>query len=230
MTGIGFTNSTRDDALYFDRLQRRHQGSIDTVDEHALIQRLIDGDEDAFHVVVTEYQGAMLSVARAIVGPSVADEVVQDAWIAVLKALPNFEGRSRLKTWIVQIVANLAKTRRRREVRSVAVGHGAELEDIALQQRFQGDGHWSNPPGPWGAESPEQLLGSEQLRGLIEEAIEALPENQKAILTLADIEGVEMAEICNILDVSESNSRVLLHRARARIWQVIDKFQRGEAV
>ena len=197
-------------------------------DESALIQRLIAGDEQAFHSVVTAYQSAMISVARAIVGSSVADEVVQDAWIAAIKALPQFEGRSRLKSWIIQIVANLAKTRRRREARTVAVGHGTELEALAMQQRFQADSHWSLPPGSWGSESPEQLLASEQLRARLEQLIAELPENQKAILILVDIEGVDMSEVCNILDVSESNSRVLLHRARACIWQAIDKFQSGE--
>lgn len=201
-----------------------------TPDENALIQRLIAGDERAFYTIVTTYQSAMISVARAIVGPSVAEEVVQEAWIAMMKALPQFEGRSRLKTWIIQIVANLAKTRRRHEARSVAVGHGTEVEDIAMQQRFQADGHWSMPPGSWGTESPEHLLSREQLRARIEQTIADLPENQKAILIMADIEGLDMPEICNILEVSESNSRVLLHRARARIWQIIDKFQNGEGV
>jgi RNA polymerase sigma-70 factor (ECF subfamily) len=198
------------------------------MDERALIEKLLAGDERAFRVVVSDYHGVMLHVARAIVGSAVAEEVVQDAWIAVLRALPRFEGRSSLKTWILQIVSNQAKTRRRREIRNVAVGQAADVEDMALAQRFAGDGHWSDGPGQWRCDSPESILSSAQLKVVIEQTIDRLPDSQKAVLTLFDIEGVDMLEICKILDLSETNGRVLLHRARTRVWQAIDRFQRGD--
>ncbi len=198
------------------------------MDERALIQQLLAGDQQAYRTVVRSYHGAMVSMARAIAGAAVADDIVQDAWIAVVRALPRFEGRSSLRTWILQIVGNTAKTRRRREQRSVAAGDAAEVEGIALAGRFQPDGHWQLPPAHWGASSPEQLLEQDQLKGVIDQAIEKLPESQRTVLTLCDIEGVDMEDVCKILEVSESNGRVLLHRARTRVWNEIDKFQRGE--
>lgn len=197
------------------------------MDDQALIKRLLAGEESAFRILVSEYHNLMLHVARAIVGPSVAEEVVQDAWIAVLRALPKFEGRSSLKTWILQIVSNQAKTQLRRESRTVAVGQAGDVEDAAMQQRFLSDGHWSAGPGHW-RDSPESLLASAQLKGVIDQAIDRLSQTQRAVLTLFDMEGVEMSEICKILDLSESNGRVVLHRARTRVWQAIDQFQRGE--
>lgn len=198
------------------------------MDETALIKKLIAGEEAAFRQVVTDYHGLMLYVARTIVGDSVAEEVVQDAWLAVMTALPQFEGRSSLKTWILQIVSNTAKTRRRRETRSVAIGDAADVE-LVSSQRFQADGHWSDPPGQWGLDTPERLLESEQLQTVIAVTLEQLPQMQRAVLTLRDIEGLEMDEVCKILDISESNSRVLLHRARLRVWQAIDQLQQGGA-
>lgn len=198
------------------------------MDEEVLITGLLAGDEAAFHHVVGTYHGLMLHVARAIIGTEFAEEIVQDAWLAVIRALPQFERRSSLKTWILQIVSNLAKTRLRRERRSVAVGDAADLESALSDISFQSDGHWVEWPVQWHHDTPELLLASEQLRAVIETALAALPEVQRAVLTLRDVEGLEMDEICNILELSESNGRVLLHRARLRLWQAIDRFQRGE--
>lgn len=199
------------------------------MNDDILITRLLAGDEAAFRHVVGEYHGLMQHVARAIIGSEFAEEIVQDAWLAVLQALPQFERRSSLKTWILQITGNLAKTRLRRERRSVAVGDAADIELVAAAgQMFQPDGHWAEPPGNWHQDTPELVLASEQLRAVIECTLVALPKVQRAVLTLRDVEGLEMDEICNILELSESNSRVLLHRARLRLWQAIDQFQRGE--
>jgi RNA polymerase sigma-70 factor (ECF subfamily) len=198
------------------------------MDERALIQQLLAGDQQAYRHVVRAYHGVMTSMARAIVGPAAAADVVQDAWIAVVRALPRFEGRSSLRTWVLQIVSNTAKTRRRKEQRSIAAGDAGEVEDLALAGRFQADGHWQLPPAHWQTSSPEQHLEQDQLRSVIEQAVEKLPESQKTVLTLCDIEGVDMDEVCKILEVTESNGRVLLHRARTRVWSAIDRFQRGE--
>ena len=194
--------------------------------EQDLISRLIDGDEKAYREVVTDYHSSMLYVARAIVGTAIADEIVQEAWISVIKALPKFEGRSSLKTWILRIVSNNAKSRLRKESRHFSAGDAADLEVIGMpQERFSDDGHWAVPPSRWNIESPDQLLTSEELQTCMREAIDKLPLIQQTILSLRDMDGMSMQEICKILEISDSNSRVLLHRARIKVFQAIEKFQ-----
>ncbi len=195
-------------------------------DEQALIQQLLEGNEAAFRHVVTHYHQPMMYVARAIVGPAIAEEVVQEAWVSVIKSLPGFEGRSSLKTWILRIVSNNAKTRLRKEARSIAMGDANDLENAALpDDRFRQDGQWANPPKHWNISSPEAILLSDQLKDVILKTIDSLPTMQQTIITLRDMEGLNMDEICKILSISESNSRVLLHRARLKIWQAIEKHQ-----
>lgn len=198
------------------------------MDERALIQLLLAGDQHAYRTVVRAYHGAMIRMARAIAGSAAADDIVQDAWVAVLRALPRFEGRSSLRTWILQIVGNTAKTRRRRDQRNILAGDAADVEDFAVENRFHRHGHWDIPPARWKHPSPEQILEHDQLKAVIDQAISDLPESQKTALTLCDIEGIDMAEVCKILEVTESNGRVLLHRARNRVWNAIDRFQRAE--
>ncbi len=198
------------------------------MDERALIQQLLAGDQNAYRTVVSAYHGSMINLARAIAGSTAADDIVQEAWLAVVRALPRFEGRSTLRTWILQIVGNTAKTRRRRDQRSVAVGDATEVEELAAVGRFFADGHWRVPPASWQAASPEQCLERAELQSVIDAAIANLPESQKVVLTLCDIEGVDMPEVCKIIEVTESNGRVLLHRARNRVWNAIDTYQRGE--
>jgi len=194
--------------------------------EQNLIKRLLDGDEKAYQQVVTDYHASMLYVARAIVGTAIADEVVQEAWVSVIKALPKFEGRSSLKTWILRIVSNNAKSRLRKESRHFSAGDAADLEVIGMpENRFSDDGHWAVPPQRWNIESPDELLTSQELQSCMQQAIDKLPPVQQAILSLRDMNDMNMTEICKILDISESNSRVLLHRARTKVFQAIEKFQ-----
>ncbi len=194
--------------------------------EQELIQRLLDGDEAAYRQVVTDYHASMFYVARAIAGTAIADEIVQEAWLSVIKALPQFEGRSSLKTWILRIVSNNAKTRLRKESRHFSAGDAADLEVIGMPQaRFSEDGHWAIPPARWNIESPDELLIRQELQACMQEAISKLPPIQQAVLSLRDMEGLSMQEICKVLTVSESNSRVLLHRARTKVFQAIEKFQ-----
>ncbi len=196
------------------------------MEERELITKLIDKDEDTFRYAIKTYNSSMHYVASAIVGDSIADEVVQEAWVAIIRALPKFEGRSSLKTWILRIVSNGAKTRLRKESRTISMGDANDMEMLGVTaDRFQSNGHWQTPPNPWQSETPESLLASEQLKGKMEQAVDQLPEMQKTVLLLREIEGLEMEEICKILDISESNSRVLLHRARTRLWETIDKFK-----
>ncbi len=194
--------------------------------EENLIKRLIGGDENTFRQIVTDYQPSMLYVARAIVGTAIAEEVVQEAWMSAIKALPKFEGRSSLKTWILRIVSNNAKSRLRKESRHFSAGDAADLEIIGMpQERFSDNGHWAIPPARWNIESPDELLTSNELYACMQQAISKLPPLQQSILSLRDMDGISMQEICKILDISESNSRVLLHRARTKVFQSIEKFQ-----
>ncbi len=192
------------------------------INQEDLIKELINDDPDAFKHVVEEYHNLMLSVARAIVGQSVADEVVQEAWISAIKALPKFEGRSSLKTWLVQIVSNGAKSRIRRENRYVHLDDGWEAVPA---HHFDHSGHRIDNIEAWDDNTPEAILANSQLQNVIEETFRGLPAMQRAALTLSDMEGFKIDEICNILDISSSNARVLLHRARAAIHLSIEHYQ-----
>ncbi|PHS70264.1 MAG: RNA polymerase subunit sigma-70 [Methylophaga sp.] len=196
-----------------------------TRDEQHLIQRLIDGDQHAFEQVVSEYHNIMLSVARAIVGEAFADEVVQEAWVSAIKALPKFEGRSSLKTWLVHIASNGAKSRVRRENRHVSLDEGWESVSA---DKFDNIGHRFDDIYAWDNETPEAILANEQLQSIIESSFQQLPALQRAALTLYDMEGIKMEEICNILDISASNLRVLLHRARTTLHHSIEQYQDNE--
>lgn len=191
-----------------------------------LIPRLLAGDNVAYTQVVTAYHGLMIYLAKAIVGESIADEVAQESWVSVMRALPKFEGRSSLKTWILRIVSNTAKSRLRHESRSVSLDGFLDEQPIVDPARFKTNEHWSNPPPMWHADSPDALLASSQLRECIHAALSALPPTQRAALTLRDMQSFDMETICKILEVSESNGRVLLHRARSSIQQAIDEHEK----
>lgn len=204
----------------------------DYSDEQTLIRQLISGDEAAYRYVVKSYQASMQYVARSIVGSSIADEIVQDAWLSVVKALPKFEGRSSLKTWILRIVSNSAKSRLRKESRQFAAGDAADLEAMSSlpHETFNDKGGWADPPKHWDIDSPDALIASEELNEIVRHTMDKLPPLQQSIIMLREMEGLSMENICKILEISESNSRVLLHRARTKIWQAIDKHQGKENV
>jgi RNA polymerase sigma-70 factor (ECF subfamily) len=193
-------------------------------DESALLARLRAGDERAFEALVDRHYGSMMAVARAYVrSRAVAEEVVQEAWLGVLKGLDRFEGRSSLRTWILQIVANIARTRGVREARSVPFSsfEPAAGEPAVEPERFRGPdepfpGHWTSYPGDW-ARLPEQRLLSTETLEIVKHAIAELPEAQRLVITLRDVTGCTSEEVCDTLGVSEGNQRVLLHRARARV-------------
>jgi RNA polymerase sigma-70 factor (ECF subfamily) len=194
----------------------------DEMDQTALIAKLNSGDASAFEYVVGQYHSIMLSVARAIIGEAFADEVVQEAWVSAIKALPRFEGRSSLKTWLLQITSNGAKTRLRRESRQLSLDAGWQAEP---DYKFDHRGHRIDDVLQWSIDTPEALLQNDQLRDVIEKTYQSLPPHQRAVLTMCDMEGLEMTEICNILDISASNARVLLHRARTALHHSIEKYQ-----
>jgi RNA polymerase sigma-70 factor (ECF subfamily) len=188
--------------------------------EAALLARLRQGDAAAFEALVDRHGGPLLRLARSFVKvPAVAEEVVQDTWLAALDGLAGFEGRSSLRTWLFRILANKARTRAVREGRSVpwsSLGPGDDGPSVD-PDCFQPDGHWKQAITGWTEEDPERLALGAETRAAIEAAIGALPENQRAVITLRDVEGVEAEEACAILGLSEANQRVLLHRARTRV-------------
>lgn len=201
---------------------RKKDPSPKQLDEKTLVARLIDGDAAAFEYVVGQYHGIMLSVARAIIGEAFADEVVQDAWVSAIKALPNFEGRASLKTWLLQITSNGAKTRLGRESRQFSLDDGWQAE---ADNKFDQRGHRIDDVLPWNMDTPEAMLENDQLKAIMEKTYQNLPPHQRAVLTMCDMEGMDMTEICNILDISASNARVLLHRARTALHHSIRKYQ-----
>jgi RNA polymerase sigma-70 factor, ECF subfamily len=199
-------------------------------EELELLARLRTGDERAFEALVTQHYATMLAVAQTYVRTrSVAEEVVQEAWLGVLKGLDRFEGRSSLKTWILRILVNIAKTRGVREARSVPYASLApEGEDPAVEpERFRGagdafPGHWRAYPGNWQSLPEEALFQRETLQVALD-AIERLPPAQRTVIVMRDIQGCEPEEVCSVLDVSDGNQRVLLHRARSRVRAALEK-------
>ncbi len=208
------------------------RSATEPADEHALLARLRVGDREAFSLLVDRHGGALLRLAEGIVrNRATAEEVVQEAWMSALEALDTFEGRSSLRTWLFHIVANKARTRVVKEARSVpfsSLGAEAEGDEAAVDpSRFAKDGMWKDPPGRWSEENPERLAQSAQALRAIQQAITALPEAQRAVITLRDIDGVEPDEICNLLGLTLSNQRVLLHRARAKVRTALESLLSG---
>ncbi len=201
-----------------------------TADELELLARLRAGDEAAFESLVSTHYGTMLAVAQTYVRTrAVAEEVVQEAWLGVLKGLDRFEGRSSLKTWILRIVANTAKTRGVREARSVPFASlEPEGEEAAVEPgRFCAPGeafagHWCRYPRDW-QRLPEEILLDRETLQVVVAAIRALPAAQRTVISMRDVEGCSSEEVCEALDVSEGNQRVLLHRARSRVRAALEE-------
>lgn len=202
--------------------------------ELKLLHALRNGDESAFGSLVDRYHTRLLRLARAYVpSNAVAEEVVQETWMGVVEGIHRFEGRSSLKTWIFQILTNRAKTRGKRESRYVSFSEatvpGDEDDDLGLEpERFHKSGalagHWALPPSTWDEQTPERRLLSKEGMALMEKAIHALPANQRQVMILRDIEGIESEEICALLNISQSNQRVLLHRARTKVRSALNDY------
>lgn len=206
-----------------------------SADELTLLDALRRGDESAFSLLVDRYQTALLRLALAFVSNrAIAEEVVQDTWLGVLGGLGRFEGRSSLRTWIFRILANKAKTRAQREGRTVPFSSLSDL-DLELDgpsvepDRFlppdhaQWPGHWATPPQSWEG-IPEERLLAQETRARIQDAIDALPPLQREVITLRDVEGCTAEEASHILSVTETNQRVLLHRARSRVRGALERY------
>lgn len=199
-------------------------------DDSDLVRRLREGDEDAFRRLVRQNHAAMTRLARTFVKtPEAAEEVVQEAWLAVVTQIDDFEGRSSVRTWIGAIVVNRAKTRAERERRFVPFSALAADEDAPVEpERFDARGFWSVPPRRWDA-SPEGLALRKEARAVVEQAIEGLPPAQKTVVVLRDVEGWSSDEVCNVLGLSETNQRVLLHRGRLRLRAALERYHGEKA-
>ena len=176
------------------------------------------GDERAFELLVARYDGGLRRVARTFVRTrSAVDDVVQETWLGVLRGLHAFEGRSSLRTWIFSILVNQARSRAKRDARSLPFSAlepdaGPTVDPAA----FGGDGRWASAPARLDGD-PESGLLSGELRAHLLRAVEALSDEQRAVITLRDLVGCSAMEVCELLDISDGNQRVLLHRARTRV-------------
>ena len=192
----------------------------------------------AFAELVDRYNASLLRLATTFVRDrAVAEEVVQETWLAVLRGIDRFEGRSSLRTWIYRILTNTAKTRAQREARSIpfaSLGGGGEDEPSVDPDRFlpaddaHWAGHWASYPRRWDDVPEARLLGGET-QEVIRQAIDKLPYNQGEVIRLRDVEGFTSAEVCELLSISEANQRVLLHRARTKVRAALEGYLAGDA-
>lgn len=206
------------------------QSSLDEEDRRT-VAALLAGDEEAFQELVRRYHGSLLRLAMTYVRPrSAAEEVVQDTWLGVLRGLPAFEGRSSLRTWIYRILVNQARTRGVRESRSVPFSSLSGDDEPAVDpDRFLPPshpayaGHWAAAPRAWD-DVPEAVLLAAETRAEVLRAIDELPPQQREVITLRDVEGWSSAEVRAALELSESNQRVLLHRARSKVRARLEEY------
>jgi RNA polymerase sigma-70 factor (ECF subfamily) len=196
-----------------------------------MVERLSRGDEEAFDELVTRYHGSLVRMAMNYVADrDVGEEIVQDTWLAVIEGLDRFEGRSSLRTWIFGILIHKAKDRGVREKRHITFSAFDSLDDenddavdlARFHQSGEWAGHWAFPPQPWDEQTPEKLLASRQATECMQQAIADLPPMLREVLILRDVEGVESQEVCELLNITETNLYVRLHRARERVRRAIE--------
>jgi len=189
-----------------------------------LLRRLRAGDEQAFVFLVERYSDSMLRVASAYVpNRAVAEEVVQDTWLAALRGLDAFQGRSSLRTWLFSILVNRARTTGTREHRTIPIADAGPAVDAS---RFGPDGAWIAPPEHW-IEEAEDRLAAGRIAVLLRAALDTLPARQREVVTLRDVEAMSSEEVCQVLGISEANQRVLLHRGRTKLRQMLETELRG---
>lgn len=204
-----------------------------TPEDRHLVARLRNGDELAFMELVERHNAALLRLALSFVpSRAVAEEVVQETWLGVVQGIGRFEGRSSLKTWLFRILVNRAKTRGERERRTVPFSSLANTEAASDETLVEADrflpsddlwaGHWAASPRSWAGEPGERLLAKETTK-VITHAIDALPEGQRAVVSLRDVAGWSSGEVCDELGISEANQRVLLHRGRTKVRTALER-------
>jgi len=191
----------------------------------SLLRRLRDGDEQAFVALVERYHSSMLRLALSFVSSqAIAEEVVQDTWLGVLRGLDRFEERSSLRTWLFTILVNRARTTGAREARTVPVADAGPAVDAS---RFGPSGAWAVPPEHW-VEQAENRIDAAKLSELLRGGLDGLPDRQREVVLLRDVEELSSAEVCEVLAISEANQRVLLHRGRSRLRQLLETELGGE--
>jgi RNA polymerase sigma-70 factor (ECF subfamily) len=205
--------------------------------EDDVLQRLLAGDERAFAEVVRSWSPMMLRVARFHVSTEAsAEEIVQETWMAVVRGLEAFEGRSSLRTWVFRILTNLAKTRGVREARTLpmsalapeTVDDGPAIDaDRFRPADDEWAGHWTSVGAPTSWPTPERSAVGSEIRARVAEALARLPERQRLVVTLRDVHGMDSDEVCTVLGVSPANQRVLLHRGRAHVRAELEDYYRG---
>jgi RNA polymerase sigma-70 factor (ECF subfamily) len=210
----------------FEMAERAADGTLPAMDtDSLLLRRLRDGEEQAFTLLVERYNPALLRLALSFVASrAVAEEVVQDTWLAVLRGLGRFEERSSLRTWMFTILVNRARTTGVREARSVPLADAGPAVDAS---RFGPSGAWAAPPEHW-IEEAENRVDAVKLSELLRGGLDGLPPRQREVVLLRDIEGLSSAEACSVLEISEANQRVLLHRGRSRLRQLLESELGGE--
>ncbi len=206
-------------------------------DDDELVRRLRQGDERAFADVVGTWSPMMLRVARGHLSTDAScEEVVQETWLAVVRGLPGFEGRSSLRTWVFRILTNQAKTRGVREARTIPLsswGPGGDDAPAVDPDRFRGpDDDFPGDWQPWGRPTtwepgPEQSAVAAEIRVLLAEALHGLPERQRTVVTLRDVHGLSSDEVSDLLGVTAANQRVLLHRGRAKVRTALESYYRS---
>ncbi|TCO77842.1 RNA polymerase sigma factor [Chromatocurvus halotolerans] len=189
----------------------------------ALVDAMRAGDEAAFSQAVRCYTPSMLAAVWGLCDPATAEDVVQESWLRVIEAIHGFEARATLKTWLCSIAVNEARQRLRKSRREIPM----DLDSASaspMEERFTSGGAWLVPPTAWAEHAVESLLERDSLQQCLEKHIAALSEDQRSVLALRDIQQMPVEDICNILQLSHSNLRVLLHRARHRIFAMVDHF------
>jgi RNA polymerase sigma-70 factor (ECF subfamily) len=211
----------------------RSAAGVERPEERQLVAAVAAGDEEAFVELVRTYGPTMLRVARLYVSTrAVAEEVVQETWLSVMTGIDSFEGRSSFKTWLFRILTNTAQTRAAREGRSVpfsALGNDelGDADPSVAADRFRAQGerfadHWTSSPARW-SELPEAMLLSQETIAVAERVVAALPEGQRAVIVMRDVVGWEAEEVCDILGLTATNQRVLLHRARTKVREALER-------
>jgi len=200
-------------------------------DGDGMLDRLRRGDEATFRSLVRKHHASMVSFARSFLRDrSAAEEAVQDSWMAVISGIGSFEGRSSLKSWIFAIVANKARTKAKRDGRMVPFSAFGSADEPAVDaERFTPEGSWASPPGSWSDINPERIVAGRQLLAHVMAILETLPAAQRTVVKLRDIEGLSAPEVCDVLEISEANQRILLHRGRSRVRQGIENLMAGQA-
>ena len=194
------------------------------MDDEELLARFLGGDRDAFRTLVLRYQTVLVQIARYYVNSTAtAEDVAQDTWIAVLKGAERFEGRASFKTWLFRIVANRARSTGTREKRQIPV----DPTDPVAGDRFNVEGMWKEPPASF-ADLLADNQANAQLAAAVRAAIVELPDIQRSVVTLRDVEGLSTSEVASLLDLSEANARVILHRARAHIRELLERVAKGD--